>query len=101
MPVMNIHLDPKNKDTLERLAGPGQRSAILRDLLDKYKSTMFGAPTGSRLRTNISISDEDKKLLEKTAKKNGLSSSELLNRMLALERAAFHKDIHQAGGPEP
>mgnify|MGYP006395013009 FL=1 len=91
MPTLNIYLDPDSKETLDRLSGPGQRSATVRGMLNKYKNNTIGAPDGTRVKVNISLSDEDKGRLDNLAKAWGVSASEAINRMIKEEESQFDK----------
>jgi hypothetical protein len=94
MPTLNIYLDPNSKETLDRLSGPGQRSATIREMLNKYRNNTIGAPDVTRVKVNISLSDEDKGSLDNLAKAWGVSASEAINRMITmLDREKYDQVI--------
>lgn len=93
MPTLNIYLDPDSKETLDRLSSPGQRSATIRGMLNKYKNSTIGAPEVTRVKVNISLSDEDKASLDALAKQWGVSASEAINRMIKKEKDQFDKEL--------
>lgn len=93
MPALNIYLDPVSKETLDRLSSKGQRSATIRQVLNKYKDTTIGPPEVTRVKVNISLSDEDKACLDNLAKAWGVSVSESVNRMISAERNQFNKEL--------
>ena len=93
MPTLNIYLDPNSKETLDRLSGPGQRSATIREMLNKYRNNTIGAPDVTRVKVNISLSDEDKGRLDSLAKAWGVSASEAINRMIKTEKDQFDKEL--------
>ena len=93
MPALNIYLDPDSKETLNRLSSKGQRSATIRQMLNKYKDTTIGAPDVTRVKVNISLSDEDKISLDNLAKAWGVSASEAINRMIKTEKDQFDKEL--------
>lgn len=93
MPTLNIYLDPNSKETLDRLSGPGQRSATIRQMLNKYKDTTIGPPEMTRVKINISLSDEDKYSLDNLAKAWGVSVSEAINRMISSELDQFSDEL--------
>jgi hypothetical protein len=93
MPTLNIYLDPNSKETLDRLSGPGQRSATIREMLNKYRNNTIGAPDVTRVKVNISLSDEDKGSLDNLAKAWGVSASEAINRMIKAEKDQLDKEL--------
>ena len=93
MPTLNIYLDPDSKETLDRLSGPGQRSATVRGMLYKYRNNTIGVPDVTRVKVNISLSDEDKSSLDNLAKAWGVSASEAINRMIKTEKDQFDKEL--------
>ena len=93
MPTLNIYLDPDSKETLDRLSGPGQRSATVRGMLYKYRNNTIGVPDVTRVKVNISRSDEDKSSLDNLAKAWGVSASEAINRMIKTEKDQFDEEL--------
>jgi metal-responsive CopG/Arc/MetJ family transcriptional regulator len=93
MPTLNIYLDPILKETLDRLSAKGQRSATIRQMLNKYKDTTIGPPEMTRVKINISLSDEDKYSLDNLAKVWGVSVSEAINRMISSELDQFSNEL--------
>ena len=93
MPKLNKYLDPDSKETLDRLSSPGQRSATIRGMLYKYRNNTIGAPDVTRVKVNISLSDEDKISLDNLAKAWGVSASEAINRMIKEEESQFDKEL--------
>lgn len=93
MTTLILHLDPANKKTLDKLAHRGQRSSAVRGLVEKYHATPLGEKEASRVRINISLTDKDRKTLDNLAKKNGISASEAINRMLKAERDAMEHEL--------
>ena len=92
MPSLNIYLNPILKETLDRLSARGQRSATIRQMLNKYKDTTIGPPEMTRVKINISLSDEDKYSLDNLAKAWGVSVSEAINRMISSELDQFSNE---------
>ena len=93
MPTLNIYLDPDSKETLDKLSGQGQRSATIRGMLNKYRDSTIGAPQVTRVKVNISLSDEDKSNLDNLANAWGVSASEAINRMIKKEKDQFDKEL--------
>ena len=93
MPTLNIYLDPDSKEILDKLSGQGQRSATVRGLLSKYRNSTIGTPEVTRVKVNISLSDEDKINLDNLAKAWGVSASEAINRMIKTEKDQFDKEL--------
>ena len=101
MPTLNIYLDPASKEALDRLSGKGQRSATVRRMLNKYKNSTIGAPEVTRIKVNISLSDEDKGRLDNLAKAWGVSASEAVNRMIKEEESQFDKELTAGNWDKP
>lgn len=97
MPTLNIYLNPILKETLDRLSSKGQRSATIRQMLNKYKDTTIGPPEMTRVKINISLSDEDKYSLDNLAKAWGVSASEAINRMISSELDQFSNELTARG----